>query len=65
MLGRALSISDAELADYENAVTRCQKVYDRLSQVRADDMPNFATLPHDASFFERWRQYQINLISDL
>ena len=65
LFGRSLTPSAEDIADYENAVTRCQKVYDRLSQVRADDMPNFAALPHDASFFERWRQYQINLISDL
>ena len=65
LYGRALPPSAENIADYENAVARCQKVYDRLSQVRADDMPNFAALPHDASFFERWRQYQINLISDL
>jgi tRNA nucleotidyltransferase (CCA-adding enzyme) len=65
MLGRALSPSAEELADYESAVTRCQKVYDRLSPLNAQDMPNFAQLPHDASFFEHWRQYQINLISDL
>lgn len=65
LYGRALPPSAENIADYENAVLRCQKVYDRLSQVRAEDMPDFATLPHDAAFFEHWRQYQINLISDL
>ena len=65
LYGRALPPSAENIADYENAVARCQKVYDRLSQVRAEDMPHFASLPRDASFFEHWRQYQIKLIEDL
>ncbi len=65
LYGRALPPSAENIADYENAVARCQKVYARLSQVRAEDMPHFASLPRDASFFEHWRQYQIKLIEDL
>lgn len=65
LFGRNFTPSAEDIADYENAVIRCQKVYERLSPINATDMPNFEQLPHNASFFERWRQYQINLINDL
>lgn len=64
-LGRAGNISDEALQQYEAAVKRCLAVFNRLTGVKATQMPNFAKLPKDAAFAARWREYQISLLGDL
>lgn len=65
MLGRAKAPNSEEITHYEQACLRCKKAWQILSEFKATDMPNFSTLPKNAEFHNKWREFQIEKIKNL
>ena len=54
-----------ELEQLKRAERRCLDVFERASQIKATDMPDFAQLKKDKMFASLYRNYVITQLSDL
>jgi len=62
MLGRAKTVEQSELAEFEKAKAICYEVFDKAQNIRATQMPNFDKLPKGPDFSELYRNYKIKCI---
>ena len=63
--GRDFNISQDEMKDFDLCCSRCRKVFDKISKIKAQDMPNFNELPKDKRFKDLYRQYRLKELQNL
>ena len=60
--GRACSISDKDTDFFNANGAYLKKVAAILKNIKASDIPNFASIPKDKTFAEKLKQYQISVL---
>ncbi len=61
--GRQKEISAEEAAFFEQQSNYFRQASSVIKAIKAQDMPNFAKLPKDKSFKDKYREYKINRLS--
>ena len=60
VLGRGKEISIEEEKNFAECVKICQKTFEKIKDIHATDMPNFAQLPKDEKFLGLYREFLIS-----
>ncbi len=51
-------------SDFENSERKIRNIYGILSQIRADQMPNFNLLKKDATFKDEYRKFKLGILRE-